>query len=64
MEVTVKKIGTMSNGNVYILLNSTVDNVFGKQVMSAFITVVSTDLVEGSILQLSPAEFKSITWTA
>ena len=64
MEVIVKKIGTMSNGNMYILLNSTVDNVFGKQIMSAFVSVVSTDLVEGSTITLTPIEYKSIQWTA
>ena len=60
MEVIVKKIGTMSNGNMYILLNSTVV----KQIMSAFVSVVETELVEVAVLNLSPAEYKSINWTA
>ena len=64
MEIIVKKIGTRSNGDTYILLNSTVVNVFGKQIMSAFIAVTETELVEGAVLQLTTKEYNSIDWKA
>ena len=64
MEVIVKQIGTMRNGNTYILLNSTVKSTFGTQVMSAFITVTETELVEGAVLQLTTKEYNSIDWKA